>query len=151
LINWDCPGFADLEVTITPPGTARGQRENGRSGFIIWQDSDNYITVNNWLNDGYGGASISCFFHLGGFEDLYDAIWTNVGARVSWGVPHKLRMTFDGMRFTTFVNDEPVVYRGLSDVYPNSKPLEIRGVGLVSNWEWGNDTGSEFRQFLARI
>jgi hypothetical protein len=43
------------------------------------------------------------------------------------------------------------LYRALTDVYPDAKRLQIRRVGLLSNWEWGCDTGSELRRFRARI
>jgi hypothetical protein len=151
MIDWDYPEFADVEVNITPPGNAKGQREHGLCGFILWQDDDNYITVNIWRSDGYGGASISCFFHLDGFEDLYDAIWSNVGDRVYYGIPLDLRMSFDGMNYMIFVNDEPVLYRALTDVYPDCRRFSINRLGLLANWEWGNDTGSVFRKFTGRI
>lgn len=149
-IEWLSPDFADLEMEITPPGTAKGQREHGSSGFVFWQDARNYVVTNIWRNDSYDGASISTFFHLDGFEDLYDAIWTNVGNRVFWGQPHRLRAVFDGLRITALVNDEPVVYRALTDVYPEASTLVIRRVGLLANWEWGDDTGCVFRHFRAR-
>jgi len=150
-IPWDDPGFADLEVTITPPGTAQGQREQGRAGLILWQDEDNYIIVNIWVADSYDGSSISSFFHLEGFEDLYDAIWTNVGRRVRWGSPSRLRVVCDGSQYCVLVDGEPVLYRAVKDVYPNYPvPFRIHRVGLVANWEWGNDTGSVFREFIGR-
>ncbi|MDJ0732907.1 MAG: hypothetical protein QNJ47_02290 [Nostocaceae cyanobacterium] len=149
-LAWDNPEFAEIEVQIIPPGTRRGQGEKGRGGLIFWQDTNNYIIVNNWLDDVYGGASISSFFHLNGFEELYDAVWTNVGDRVKWGVPHQLRMAFDGINYTIYVNDEPVLYRAITDVYPDIAPLAINRVGIVANWEWGNDTGSIFNNFVAR-
>jgi hypothetical protein len=151
MVDWDNPDFADLAVEITPPGTKPEDREHGLCGFIFWQDPDNYITVNIWVNRSYGGASISCFFQLDGFEDLYDAIWTNVGRRVYYGVPVALRMAFDGMRYTVFVNEEPVLYRTLKDVYPNYGKFSINRVGLMANWEWGNDTGSMFKNFVGRV
>lgn len=150
-VPWDHPEFADLEVEITPPGTKRGEREHGLCGFIFWQDPDNYITINIWVYDTYEGASISCFFHLDGFEDLYDAIWANVGSKVYFGVPLTLRMVFDGERYLIYVNGEPVLYRALRDVYPDYPRFSIRQVGLLANWEWGNDTGSHFRNFTARV
>jgi hypothetical protein len=150
-VDWDYPEFADLEVTITPPGTGRGQKEHGLSGFIIWQDEDNYITLNIWVSDFYRGASISTFFHLDGFEDLYDAIWSNVGSRVYWGLPCRLRVVFDGLKYIAFVNDEPVLYRALTDVYSDCKRMQIKRVGLIANWEWGRDTGSVFNDFVGRI
>lgn len=149
-VDWDYPEFADLEVEITPPGSERGQGENGRSGFILWQDPDNYVVLNIWCADGYPGASTSTFFRLDGCEDLYDAIWSNVGDKIRWGRSMRLRIVFDGMHYTVFVGDEPVLYRALTDVYADAKRLQIRRVGLLSNWEWGTDTGSEFRRFRAR-
>ncbi|WP_246259630.1 nucleotide-binding protein [Oxynema aestuarii] len=149
-LPWAFPELADVQVEITPPGSDRGQGENGRAGLIFWQDADNYIIVSTWLEDGYGGASISSFFHLDGFEELYDAVWTNVGKRVYWGIPYTLRVVFDGNNYLTFVNEEPVLYRALSDVYPRISRLSIHRVGIVANWEWGNDTGSYFKHFTAK-
>lgn len=149
-VAWENPEFADIQVEIIPPGSDRGQREKGRGGLIFWQDPENYIIINNWLDDWFAGASISSFFTINGFEDLYDAVWTNVGSRVSWGVPHRLRVVFDGLNYTAFVHDEPVLYRSLRDVYPNVKRLAINRVGIVANWEWGNDTGSVFNNFVAK-
>lgn len=150
-VDWDHPEFVDLEVTITPPGTTRGQKEHGLSGFIFWQDENNYFTINIWLADSYGGASISTFFQVDGFEDLYDAIWSNVGARVFWGMPCRFRVVFDGLNYIAFLDDEPVLYRALTDVYPDCKRFSINRVGLISNWEWGVDTGSRFNDFVGRI
>lgn len=149
--DWPHGDFVDLEVEITPPGSDKGQREHGLCGFVLWQDPRNYITLNIWRYDAYDGASISTFFQLDGFEDLYDAIWSNVGNRVFWGRPHRLRLVFDGMHYMALVNDEPVLYRALTDVYPDAKRLTIRRAGLLANWEWGNDTGSVFRSFRARV
>jgi hypothetical protein len=150
LVNWPAPQFADVEVTITPPGTRRGDRENGRAGLVLWQDAENYLTINTWLSDAYAGASMSCFFTVRGWEDLYDAVWSNVGARIEHGRAFRLRVTSDGGRFLVLIDDEPVVYRAFSDVYPDWDRLQIRAVGLVANWEWGLDTGSVFERFNAR-
>lgn len=148
--DWVRTDFADLEVVITPPGTRRGEKERTMAGFILFQDQDNYVTLNTWRGDSYGGASISTFFKFGGFEDLYDAVWTNVGDRVSYGRPTRLRLCCDGERYLAFLNDEPVLYRGFRDVYPSVDRLRICKVGLLANWEFGNDTGSQFEQFRAR-
>jgi hypothetical protein len=86
-----------------------------------------------------------------GYEEIYDAVWTNVGRRVHWGVPYQFRVVFDGRRFTAFINDEPVLHRALTDIYPDWHQLQINRIGIVSNWEWGNDTGSVFTDFTARI
>lgn len=150
-VAWEHPEFADIAVEIIPPGTNRGQGEKGRGGLIFWQDPKNYIIINNWLDDCYEGSSISCFFMIKGFEDLYDAVWTNVGRRIEWGVPYNLRIVFDGLNYIAFVNHEPVLYRSLRDVYPNLPPLAIKRVGIVANWEWGNDTGSVFKNFIAKV
>jgi hypothetical protein len=147
---WGRKRVADLEVEITPPGTGRGQGQRCRAGFIFWQDARNYLTVSTYLDDLYAGASISSFFHLDGFEELYDAVWTNVGERVYWGRPFRLRVTFDGMTYLAYVEGEPVLYRALTDIYPEAARLELRRVGLVVNWEWGDDTGSLLRAFVAR-
>jgi hypothetical protein len=150
LISWERADLADLEVEITPPGTARGQRQAGRCGLVFWQDPKNYITVTTYLDDGYVGASVSSFFQIGGYEELYDAVWTMVADRIIWGRPFRFRMVFDGMRYLAYVDDEPVLYRALSDVYSDLRPLSIRKVGLVTNWEWGDDTGSLLRNFRAK-
>ena len=148
-LDWQNPSFAEVEVTITPPGTQRGMKEKGRGGLIFWQDEANYITLTVFVDDWYG-TSIAAFFHVDGFEELYDAVWTNVGKRIHWGVPYDFRVVFDSTRFLAFVNGEPVLYRALTDVYPDWDKLLIRKVGIVANWEWGNDTGSIFERFVAR-
>ncbi|MGC1218077.1 MAG: hypothetical protein WA883_11445 [Phormidesmis sp.] len=149
-VAWENPTFADVSVDILPPGTARYQNEMGRGGLIFWQDADNYITVSQWLDDSYGGASVSSFFHIDGFEEIYDAVWTNVGTRIGWGQQQQFRIAFDGIHYTVYLAGEPVLYRALTDVYPRLQRLSIRRVGLVANWEWGNDTGTEFSQFVAK-
>jgi len=148
-LDWTNPGFADVAVRITPPGIQRGNRERGRGGLIFWQDDRNYITLSVFVDDWYG-TSIAAFFYVDGFEELYDAVWTNVGKRIHWGVPYDFRVVFDGQRFLAFVDGEPVLFRALSDIYPDWHRLQINQVGLVANWEWGNDTGSIFQNFIAR-
>lgn len=149
-LPWQHPTFADLTAAILPPGSRRGDGERGRAGLVFWQNSDNYIIINTWLDDNYDGTAISAFFYLDGYEDVYDAVWTNIGRRITWGVAYHLRVVCDGMRFTAFVNDEPVLHRQLTDVYPGRAALQIRRVGLAVNWEWGDDTGSAFQRFVAR-
>jgi hypothetical protein len=117
---------------------------------VFWQDDDNAVIVSTWLDDHYDGTSMSSFFRLGGYEDLYDAIWTNLGRRISWGRPYRLRVAFDGMIYAAYVDDELVLYRSLTDVHPAQGSLRINRVGLVANWEWGTDTGSVFHRFRAR-
>jgi len=151
-VDWDYPEFADVEVTLTPPGSRMGEGHMGRGGLVCWQDAQNYLVVSVWLDDVFkGNASLSSFFRLGGYEEIYDAVWTNVGRRIQWGVPHRLRLKFDGMHYCVSIDGEPVLFRALSDVYADAKPLVIRRVGLAANWEWGDDTGSVFRDFVARV
>ncbi len=149
-VDWPNPNFADVSVDILPPGTARHQDEKGRGGLIFWQDADNYITVSQWLDDSYGGAAISAFFHIDGFEEIYDAVWTNVGTRVQWGQQQTFRIAFDGLNFTVYLGEEPVLYRAITDIYPKFERLSIQRVGLVANWEWGDDTGTQFNRFVAK-
>ncbi len=149
-IPWSEPGFAELEATMTPPGSARGQKHEGRGGLVFWQDRDHYLIVNLWLHDGYAGASISSFPIVGGFDDIYNAVWSNIGSRATWGRPFRLGVVFDGDRYIARVDGEPVIMRAISDVYPRAPRLRIRRVGLAANWEWGLDTGTVFHEFLAR-
>jgi hypothetical protein len=148
-VAWSNPAFADVSVKITPPGTRRGMKERGRGGLIFWQDANTYITLSIFMDDWYG-TSIAAFFYVDGYEELYDAVWTNVGKRIHWGVPYDFRVVFDGRRFLAFVNDEPVLYRALSDIYPDWEKLDVQRIGIVANWEWGNDTGTTFEHFVAK-
>jgi hypothetical protein len=148
-IPWPHTRLADLRVEITPPGTDRGRGDMGRGGFLFLQDPHNYLIVNTWLDDEFAGASLSSFLVLDGREDPYRAVWTNVGRRIEWGRPYRLRTVFDGMHYQVYLDDQPVLYRALTDVYPTTLPLAVRHVGLAANWEWGNDTGSLFRRFEA--
>ncbi|MGB3191917.1 MAG: nucleotide-binding protein [Limnoraphis sp.] len=152
-IDWDDALFADIQADITPPKLYKNKKTEGRGGLIFWQDQNNYLIVANWLSASYAGSSISSFFCINGFEDVYDAVWTNVGRRVNWGVTHTLRVVFDGMNYTAFIDHEPVLYRALTDVYPKLKqPLLICRVGIVANWEWGgDDMGTIFNNFVARV
>ena len=109
------------------------------------------MTLNVYRSDYYPGGSVSTFFKFGGFEDVYDAIWSNVAGRVNYGKPLRLRLCCDGHRYLVFINDEAVLYRAFRDVYPDVDRLLIRKVGLVANWEFGNDTGSKFEQFKLRV
>ena len=140
----------ELEIDVLAPGSGRDQGEKGRAGVVFWQDDDNVLFVSTWLDDHYAGTSVSSFFRLGGFEELYDAIWTNVGTRIAWGRPYRLRVAFDGNVYTVSLDDELMLYRSLTDVHPGQKPLRVNRVGIVANWEWGNDTGSLFRRFSVR-
>jgi hypothetical protein len=147
-IPWDDPGHADVELEMTIPGTTRGEGHQGRCGVVFWQDPDNYLVVNFFVDDVFDGASISTFYHLAGHEDMYDAVWTLVPG-VLWGERCTLRTAFDGERFLAWTNGEPCLVRALRDVYPDTPPLSIEQVGIIVNREWGDDTGSLLHRFGA--
>jgi len=150
-IDWDDPELADIDVEMTPPGTRRGENHRGRGGMVFWQDRLNYFMINLWLHDNLDTASISTFFCINGFDDLYDAIWTCTGPnRTKWGVPFRFRSVFDGDHFLVRIDGEPVLQRRLTDVYPRQRPMKITRIGLFTNWEWGTDTGTIFRDLVAR-
>jgi hypothetical protein len=149
LIPWDVPGNADLELDFTPPGTGPGQWEKSRAGLIFYQDPDNYITVSTFLDDYYDGSSFAFFYHLNGFEEIYDAIWSNVGRKITWGIPVTARVIIEGVNLAVYINGEAVLYRSLTDVYPDVHQFKVRRVGVVVNWEWGDDTGTRLNKFSA--
>jgi hypothetical protein len=142
--------LADVQVELTPPGTSRHQGHRGRGGILFWQDPSNYIILSIYLDDCIETASLAAFFFFRGFEDVYDAVWSNLSARVHWGKRFTLRVVFDGMRFVGYIDQEPVLYRALTDVYPDIGRLSINRVGIVANWEWGDDTGTQFANFVAK-
>jgi hypothetical protein len=147
-VPWDDPTFADVSVEMTIPGTARGQGENGRVGLVFWQDADNFLIINYYVDDVFDGASISTFYHLDGYENMYDAVWTLI-PDVRWGTRCTLRAAFDGERFLSWSNGEACLVRALTDVYPATPPLTINRVGIIVNEEWGNDTGTTIHRFSA--
>jgi hypothetical protein len=149
-VPWPDPALADVDVDVVPPGTARHQGEGSRAGLVFWQGPGTYLMVNVWLDDAYDGTSVSSFLRVGGYEDVFDAVWVNVGRRVTWGVPFNLRTSFDGDLHTTWVDGEPVLYRRVRDVLPGAEPMRIRRVGLLANWEFGQDTGSRFLRIRGR-
>jgi hypothetical protein len=149
-IPWHSPDLADLEVKMTVPGASVGEWHKPRGGFLFWQDKDNFLIVSLWRGDEYPGASVSTFLTADGFEELYDAVWTNIGRRAWYGDCVSLRVTFDGRQYIAEIDGNPVLYRRVDDFYPRLTRFAIRRVGIVANWEWGNDTGTVFREFVAR-
>ena len=147
-IAWPDPSCADVEIELVPPGTERHEGEKCRTGLVFWQDEDNYLIANVYLDDVYDGASVSTFYHLGGHEDMYDAVWSLVWP-VLWGRPCRLRVAFDGHRFMAWHDGRPVLVRALTDVYPATSPIRIARVGIVVNEEWGDDTGTMINRFRA--
>lgn len=151
VIDWEDPGFADVEVDVVNPGSARGEGHDGRVGLLFEQDDDHALLVNLYLNDIYDGSSISCFLRIGGYEEVYDAVWNNVGRRVTWGGANQLRVAFDGNTWTAHLDGELVLHRRLVDVYPTAAPWRVNRVGVMANWEFGEDTGSTIRSVTGRV
>ena len=149
-VEWPEPGFVDIEVEITPPGDRRGQGHACRGGLCLWQDEDNHLVVNLWQVDRFPGSSVSSFLRYDGHEDFFDPVWSNVGRAVEPGQPVRLRVVSDGAQYIAHLQGRPVLYRAFSDIYPEACRFEIRRVGLAANWEWGDDTGTTFRDFRAR-
>jgi hypothetical protein len=146
-VPWPHPRLADVVTRIVP--TREGKRRS-RAGVVFRQDDDNFVIVNLWFNDrADGAASVSSFFRVDGREEVYDAVWVNVGDRVQWDRAVDLRVVFDGTLYHAALDGEPVLWRSLRDVYPRARPMAIHEVGLVANWEWGLDTGSRFLAFDA--
>ncbi len=148
-VNWTDPAYASLRMQIAIPGTQIGDKHRCRCGFVFWQDDDNYITTSIWNSPVYEGSSVSSFYTIAGFENLYDAIWTNVGTNAAYGSTVALTATYDNGQLLMTLNDEPVLYRRVSDVYADVQGITLRKVGIVVNWEWGDDTGSGLADFEA--
>lgn len=150
-IDWSDPTFCDLELAARSPlRTREGAGERCRAGLVMWQDPDNYFAVNVYLDDFYPAASASTFFQFRGFEDIYDAVWSNLGELVRWNHPFRLRLVCDGEAFLVLIDDQPVLHRAFSDVHPATERIAINKVGVIANWEWGHDTGSTVTNFSAR-
>jgi hypothetical protein len=150
-VDWADPTHCDLELTMCSPGREGGNEgQRCRAGLVIWQDADNYFAVNIYLDASYPAASASTFFQFRGFEDIYDAVWSNLGDLVRWNRPLRLRLVCDGESYLVLVDDEPVLHRAFSDVHPATERLRISKVGIIANWEWGHDTGTSLTRFEAR-
>jgi hypothetical protein len=146
---WPDPEYAELTLDLTHPGTRRGDGDAARGGVVLWQDPDNYLVVNLFVDDTFDGASISTFYHLQGNEIMWDAVWTLVPGVVNGG-RNVMEVRFDGSSFLALLDGRPSLHRALTDVYPDAKPLVIRRVGLIANWEWGDDTGTVFHSLIGR-
>jgi hypothetical protein len=150
--GWDDPAFADIEVDLLPPGTARSQGQGSRGGLVLWQDSGSYVVVNLWVDDSptHNGSAVSLFCCTEGHEREANAVWSNVGRRASWGLRSTLRVASDGDHLTVRLDGQPVLHRRIRDLYPWASRLSITRVGLAVNREWGDDTGTTFFDFRAR-
>jgi hypothetical protein len=150
-IPWNDPSGVLVSVTMVSPGLRAGEGHRGRGGLVIWQDAGNHLVVNHFIDDGSVGVSISAFLRRGGHEIMHDwdAVWSNLGDRIRRASPFRLAVACDGAQFLCLVDGEPVLHRFFSDYHPDAAALEIRGVGLAANWEWGDDTGTTFHDFVA--
>ena len=61
-----------------------------------------------------------------------------------------LRVVFDGNHFVVHADGELILSRAVTDLRPDVGPLAVDRVGLVANWDWGDDTGTAFAAFRAR-
>jgi hypothetical protein len=109
-----------------------------RGGLIFWQDTENYFIVNTWLDNSHDDqfkncGAVSTFFTFNGFEDVYDAIWTNLSDGIRQGRPCTLRVVCDGRQYRAYVDGKPVIYRAFDDVYPGVPPLRLNRIGIVAS------------------
>ncbi len=148
-VPWDDPHGAAVAVGLVPAGRGPGEGAHCAAGVALGSDADNVLLVNAWADDSYGGGSVSSFLRLDGWEEVYDAVWVNVGDRVRPGHPIELGVRFDGDRYLVALDGRVVLERAVSDVYPAHPPLAVRGLGILANWEWGSDSGSLVRYFRA--
>lgn len=144
---WDSTRLADLEVEILPPGQRKGQNQQSRAGVCFWQDARHHLVVALRLDDS--DSSVAAMLRFAGYEDPFDMVWSRVPDLLYHGVPVRLRAVCDGERFQVYLDDEPVLYRALNDIYPGADRLHIRRVGLALSG-YGEDTGSIFRSWVAR-
>ena len=152
-VPWTETALADVTVTLTPPGTG-GVRAIGGSAAtrVAATPHANYLVVHQCLGDTNTAISINSFVRVDGVEEMreHDCVWTNVTGHVMHGVPMVLRVVFDGLHYLVYTDDELVLSRALTDLKPGVGPLTVHQVGLVANWDWGDDTGSMFSGFTAR-
>ncbi len=144
---WESADFADLEVEILPPGQRSDQKQKSTAGVCFWQDAKHFLLVSLRLDDRE--RSVVAGLRFAGYEDPCDLVFSHVPDHLYHGVPVRLRAVFDGVQFQVYLEDEPVLYRALRDIYPGSERLHIRRVGIALSG-YGKDTGSIFRSWLAR-
>ncbi|AWR87255.1 hypothetical protein [Meiothermus taiwanensis] len=146
-IPWEQANFADLECEILPPEKNGKRQAQSRAGVCFWQDAQHHLVVALSLDESE--HAVVAMLRLAGYEDPYSKVWTHVPDKLYFGVPVRLRAVCDGGQFQVYLDDEPVLYRALRDIYPGADRLEIRRVGLALSG-YGRDTGSIFRAWVAR-
>ena len=143
VVDWD-ESTVDISVTITPPVRSNRGENRGRAGIVLRRSNGDQLIVATYLDDWYVGRSVSSFVTVDGTEHFHRAVWTNVDDRVSWDRPYRLRVSFDGDRYLARIDDEPVLFRRISDVVSDCDGFRPDMVGLAVNEEFGNDSGSAF-------
>lgn len=146
-IPWDHPQLADLECEILPPESHKKKPSQCRAGLCFWQDAQHHLVVALWLDQTE--HAVASMLRFAGYEDPYGEVCTNMPDRLYPGVPVRLRVVCDGEQFQVYLDDEPVLYRALHDIYPGANRLNIQRVGLALSG-YAEDTGSIFRTFIAR-
>ncbi|RDI96192.1 hypothetical protein DV704_04585 [Meiothermus sp. QL-1] len=131
--------WADLEAEILPAPRCR-------AGVGFWQDAGHHLVVA--LELGEGMSRLAAHLRFAGYEDPRRAVWVGLPGLESQR-PFRLRVVLDGERFLAYLDDEPVLYRALQDIYPGAERLETRRVGLALSG-YGEDRGSIFRSWKAR-
>jgi hypothetical protein len=146
-VSWDDPGFADLKLTITPPGSAYGQGHRCRAGIIFWQDMAHYLCFRYLTDDGqYNAAEIEGVLSHGKFQAVFRRIV--FGTDIFPGVTGNLRATFDGENFICYRDAEAAITSSVKDIDPTFSPLTINRVGIGVGV---GDTGSLMTDFEARV
>ena len=140
-IPWDQAELADLESEILPVG------QQSRAGVCFWQDAQHHLVVA--LSLDHNERAVVGMLRFAGYEDPYSKVWSRAPDLLYHGVPVRLRVAFDGEQFQAYLDDEPVLYRALRDIYPGADRLRIHRVGLALSG-WGQDSGSIFRRWIAR-
>lgn len=146
-IPWNHPSLADVECEILPPPKNRKRPAQSRAGLCFWQDAQHHLVVALSLDESE--HAVVATLRFAGYENPHSKVWTHVPDKLYFGVAVRLRVVCDGGQFQVYLDDEPVLYRALRDIYPGADRLEIRRVGLALNG-YGKDTGSIFRTWVAR-
>jgi len=130
-VGWPRPSFADLEIEAVPPGSGRGEGRGGRGGVVFWQDPGNHLVVYPWLDDypGHDGSSGSAFLMSRDHEDMFDAVWSNLGREIHWGRPYRRRVACAGVRLLAWINDQQVSHREITDIDPGATGSRSGGCG----------------------
>jgi len=140
-IPWDQAELADLESEILPVG------QQSRAGVCFWQDAQHHLVVA--LSLDHNERAVVGMLRFAGYEDPYSKVWSRAPDLLYHGAPVRFRVAFDGEQFQAYLDEEPVLYRALRDIYLGADRLRIHRVGLALSG-WGQDSGSIFHRWIAR-